>query len=100
MRLIDADELKEKGFADEYTGEGIVYVEDIDNAPTLTYEDLVPHGRWEKGKEKKLYCDWEMNGWYDYPELCTNCGYDAAEHGAGVGKFCPNCGAKMDREDS
>ena len=38
-RLIDANALKVKGFADHDTGEGIVFVQDIDEAPTV---DAVP----------------------------------------------------------
>ena len=34
-RLIDANALKVKGFADHDTGEGIAFVQDIDEAPTV-----------------------------------------------------------------
>ena len=34
-RLIDANALKEKAEPEEVTGEGIVYVQDIDEAPTV-----------------------------------------------------------------
>lgn len=39
MRLIDADELKGKAFADPDDGEYFVYCQDIDEAPTV---DAVP----------------------------------------------------------
>lgn len=39
MRLIDADELKGKAFADTDDGEHCVYCQDIDEAPTV---DAVP----------------------------------------------------------
>lgn len=39
MRLIDADELKGKAFADPGDGEYFVYCQDIDEAPTV---DAVP----------------------------------------------------------
>lgn len=39
MRLIDADELKGKAFADPDDGEHFVYCQDIDDAPTV---DAVP----------------------------------------------------------
>ena len=35
MRLIDADELKGKAFADPDDGEHFVYCQDIDEAPTV-----------------------------------------------------------------
>ena len=101
MRNVDADKLPvQKIYHVDEAGYGATFymvdVEDIKAAPTITYEDLVPHAKWKIGKKEKLYFDWEMNGWYDYPKVCSKCRYDATEYGAGVGKFCPNCGAKMD----
>lgn len=53
-------------------------------APTLTYADLVPHGRWEvRGQDL----------------FCTNCGGESGYNAFGASAFsdfCPNCGAKMD----
>ena len=40
-RLIDANALKVKGFADPETGEGIVYVQDIDEVPTVDAVEVV-----------------------------------------------------------
>jgi len=40
-RLIDANALKVKGFADHDTGEGIVFVQDIDEAPTVDAVEVV-----------------------------------------------------------
>lgn len=40
-RLIDADALKRKAVPDEETGEGIVYVQDIDEAPTVDADEVV-----------------------------------------------------------
>jgi hypothetical protein len=40
-RLIDANALKVKGFADPETGEGIIYVQDIDEAPTVDAVEVV-----------------------------------------------------------
>ena len=41
MRLIDGDKLKEKATADPDTGEGIVYVQDIDEAPAVDAVEVV-----------------------------------------------------------
>ena len=41
MRLIDANALKVKGFADHDTGEGIVFVQDINEAPTVDAVEVV-----------------------------------------------------------
>ena len=40
-RLIDANALKEKAEPEEVTGEGIVYVQDIDEAPTVDAVEVV-----------------------------------------------------------
>lgn len=42
MRLIDGDKLKEKATADPDTGEGIVYVQDIDEAPAVDAVEVPP----------------------------------------------------------
>ena len=99
MWLIDATELKPKVQFHRIDGEikAVVLWADVMKAPTIEAEP-VKHARWKKSKKEKMYCDWEMNGWFDYPEICTNCGYDATEYGMGVGNYCPNCGARMDGE--
>ena len=53
-------------------------------------------GEWIRAQEKKLYCDWNMDGWFDYPLTCSYCGYDATEYGTGATSYCPSCGAEMD----
>lgn len=107
MRLIDADalqDLEEMEYIYFSSPVGVPFYQAnavwdvIENAPTIEAEP-VKHARWKKSKKEKMYCDWEMNGWFDYPEICTNCGYDATEYGMGVGNYCPNCGAKMDLEE-
>ena len=40
-RLIDANALKRKAEPEEVTGEGIVYVQDIDEAPTVDAVEVV-----------------------------------------------------------
>ena len=44
MRLIDADELKGKAFADPGDGEHFVYCQDIDEAPTVDAVPVVRYG--------------------------------------------------------
>lgn len=93
MRLIDANALK-KAFEDTELGEHSliesvlaagVYA-GIDNAPTI---DAVPvvHGRWESCWE-----DWrhQLEG-----NKCSVCGF---EYFGNLFKYCPDCGAKMDKE--
>lgn len=63
----------------EHTADDIVMM--IQTAPPADVE-LVRHGRWKKRKN-----------WDKY--VCSECSSeeDMARH------YCPNCGAKMDRED-
>lgn len=84
MRLIDADSLKLNAWPERYTGEGIVYVEDIDNAPTVEAVE-VKHGRWEKASETMpIY-------------RCSVCKErNLFKNGDNVlSNYCPNCGADM-----
>ena len=72
MRLIDAD-------AYEYPG-------DLINEPTITLDDIIPHGRWE-----------------EYPDSahlrCTHCKIEfKKEKMTDTKNYCPVCGAKMDLE--
>lgn len=67
----------------------------LEAAPTLTYEDLVPHGEWE----------FEHENWGKL--TCSLCKGEALKNSIPsfygntityVGSnFCPNCGAKMNR---
>ena len=90
-RLIDANKLKTKAIAEKDSGEGIVYVQDIDEAPTVDVVE-VKHGRWLK-----------LSPWNNHTQscLCLNCDSISYQKKSGVyiGKipnYCPNCGAKMD----
>ena len=100
MRLIDADKLAKKlrGYADEFPTQANTFdiiasgLESDENfAPTLTLDDIVPHGRWySRGthgdfEEKRCsVCDGLLLvKWYDR----------TMEY-----NYCPNCGAKMDLE--
>lgn len=85
-RLIDADALKAKAHADPDSGEGFVWVQDIDEAPTV---DAVPvvHGRWID----------------EYPFVrCSVCNAEwlncRTDNEPKLFYYCPNCGATMDLE--
>lgn len=95
MRLIDADELlkhsckvteyDEAGFSMEYNA---VATEEVKNAPTV---DAVPvvRGEWVK----KIY-GWSCSECSESfgPELYYECGYKKPN-------FCPNCGARMVKDN-
>ena len=90
-RLIDADALKKEAWPERYTGEGIIYVEDVDKAPTVDAVEVV-HGEWEVIEDAyfdlvELKCSvcGESWGFEDY-EDCIPQNYH----------YCPNGGAKMD----
>ena len=101
MRLIDADALKKKAFSDPDTtmsGEALVYVQDIDDTPTIEAEP-VKHGRWVTGSELTINRKNIVTPFL----YCSVCGEEAYwDTGYGQQKFnyCPNCGAKMDGGDN
>lgn len=82
-RPIDADALIEEALAEG--AYGYVDAEQIADAPTL---DVAPvrHGQWETNSDKPdtLICS-----------VCK-CGFDMWKHDPH--NFCPNCGAKVDKE--
>ena len=94
MRAIDADKLIEKHCADcsADVREGcktdpicgtIMW---LDEAPAITYEDLVPHGRWEKHYINN--CGIKKQDGFS----ASCCGrWNKVET-----RYCPNCGTKMD----
>lgn len=82
MRLVDADAILVH-MADWYCyddrGSETTLKQVIENAPTVE-SDIIKHGRWIQGE---LYIK------------CSECGYPA---GHLSDNYCPNCGAKMDKE--
>lgn len=81
MRLIDADALEPSAVYINYGCTRIVYMDDIDEMPTIEAEP-VRHGRW-----KIIY-----NNDIPYMYRCSLCGIVRIDDG----KYCPNCGARMD----
>ena len=74
-RTYNLDDAYDDGYDDAFT--------DIRNAPTIDAEP-VRHGKWiEK-------C---TGGWHFY--RCSECGYVEWDT---LTKYCPNCGARMDKE--
>ena len=101
MRLIDADKF-EAYSADGTDFEGEEFfaylsgmqrvLEDIDAAPTIDPESLLPRGTWEGTADG--YADGELV--YD-TWTCSECGYTVeTDDPDDLTKFCPNCGAKME----
>ena len=91
QRLIDANALKEKAEPEEVTGEGIVYVQDIDEAPTVDAVEVV-HAEWQiyetvPSLEKAVRCS-----------ACKHTAYYMKDRWADIRltNYCPDCGAKMD----
>ena len=80
-RLIDANALRKKTLADMYSGEMFIYLEDLDEAPTVDAVEVV-HGRWHKPTP----CS---------QEFCTNCGLTPKTNFGWLPPYCPNCGACM-----
>lgn len=109
MRLIDADKLDEKleNLAKKYAAMGRFEVAKdyswtqtvLLSAPTLTIDDIIPHGRWKGLNHEKDYWGFDSDGdfgcWSDYPVICTVCHYDLTENNMPQTAYCPNCGAKM-----
>lgn len=87
MRLIDADALEPHEVYFNYGCQRIVYMDDIDEMPTIDAEP-VKHGKW-------IYKEFEPSkvGFY----VCSECGYVAFNEK--VCHYCYNCGAKMEAKD-
>ena len=91
MRLIDADALPisvgwmEQGSKQEHCA--FVFERDIKDAPTVDAVK-VKHGHW-------IASDPRITGAY---WVCSRCGFPSEAHGAfKLYKYCPNCGARMDK---
>ena len=85
MRLIDVDKLEPSEVYMDYGFTRIVYMDDIDEMPTV---DPLKHGHWVFYEEPDGY----------YHSECSECGQWCDEDVFLKGKwhYCPNCGAKME----
>lgn len=88
MRLIDADQLKEDINRNYIISDTINQA--IDNAPTITPESLVRHGRWIKEWSDIFGCE---------IELCSECHAMHDRNQSWDAPYCPLCGVKMDPEE-
>lgn len=85
MRLIDGDELKEQfkdKEGDDFTA--FHFYDAIDKMPTIEEHKTDKMGRWVVGR------------------YCSNCDWsneDVYFTSTWTGKFCPNCGSKMEGAD-
>ena len=106
MQLIDAEPVKKfivdglnnKEPNKAFGHDAIEILAEIEYAPTIEATPVV-HGRWEK-------C-WEEKSRHYF--RCSNCktaymdgvsGAIAPEYGSRAWRYCPNCGAKMDGDES
>lgn len=112
MRLIDADALMEQLFSyygcinpdatkSNYKGETMMAYEIVDmiqdcfdNAPTITPESLVRHGRWIVKEITSISPRGRMV--HSRLFVCSQCGRSNGRTGR---PYCPNCGTKMDMEE-
>ncbi len=99
MRLIDADELKDRvGYIEEEYGH---IMEEINNAPTVS-PDMAQVLAYECGKAERNRGRWEMKpdpyGFFDEIPVCSECGCTTKMRE--TYKFCPNCGADMRGENN
>lgn len=90
MRAIDSDELMDRVnfILSRIKSPALVETflalkEHLEKTPTLALDDIRPHGRWVAQDETLTRF------------MCSVC--EAKNYG-GYEKFCPNCGAKMDKE--
>jgi rubrerythrin len=99
-RLIDANALKESVHAHDYvlkdclnsTDKGMFTVgimQAIDEQPTV---DPVKHGKW-------IVWDEIVAGIYHTVSECSECGFTTDKMSREEMPYCPNCGARMDKDE-
>ncbi len=92
MRLIDADRLLSERRKSTYyhlpNGDIAIPLIDIEHAPTIEQKK----GRWERHYSRgRVYANL---CWH-----CSACGYAIPSGWATLYKFCPGCGARMERTE-
>ena len=93
MRMIDADALKKsiKNMPNDYYGDLCIgdVLKEIDNAPTI---DAVPvvRGEWNPIFKGADTCECSV---------CKRKGFSDSDYGFNATPYCPNCGAKMGKEE-
>jgi len=91
MRLIDADALLEKCNKDRTSLKFAVLTLILHYAPTIDAEPL-KHGEWvHEGFDYMT----EQECWSRLPCFCSECKQETKAY---FHNYCPNCGAKMDKE--
>lgn len=100
MRLVDADALKAwflRPYSNEETYSNIDICSRINSSPTV---DPVKHGRWISVSQTKF----EKLFFHSRVFKCSVCGnyldFDGVNFGRGSANYCPNCGAKMDEQET
>lgn len=91
MRIINADDLKDLMYI-ACMGQDKAFVkvfeQVIDDCPTIDPDSLIPHGRWIEYEASDSDLDPRCR--------CSKCG--SVETPLARHSYCPNCGAKMDKE--
>lgn len=91
MRIINADDLKDLMYI-ACMGQDKAFVkvfeQVIDDCPTIEPESLIPHGKWIEYEASDSDLDPRCR--------CSKCG--SVETPLARHSYCPNCGAKMDKE--
>ena len=91
MRPIDADALKSHAYVSSDWSRGghpfVVEVDDIDEMPTITLDDLRPNGEWIERQYALQWCEDDVDIFYE----CSACQEEFLDESL----YCPNCGAKM-----
>lgn len=103
---IDREALLKKAW-DADTRIGYVQVVDVGDILDMPAADVVPvvHGMWMPSEsdfdddddalfESEEWCDWQCSVCHD--DIC----YDDPMNADFLPKFCPNCGAKMDKKEA
>ena len=93
MRLIDADALQRKICGAKC---GCEY-EDCGNEGDCAFDHFIFHAPTIEA-EPVRYGRWMCGDYYDIGDVCSECDWDSGMVNPTL-RYCPNCGAKMDKEE-